>query len=601
MAEWWYADGDKRAGPVDVAELKRLFQKGSVGLGTLVWCEGMAAWKPLGEVDDLKSLLAAVPPPLPTAAVPPPLPTESAPPPLPLKDAIDPLNYPMARPWPRFFARTFDVWWETMLVSFLMGMGLALVGLGACIDTPPWVDNLFSMIIYASMNPTPAAIASTGFIWLCFPVALVFDSVVLGAAGNTPGKALLGLRVMTVDGHRLRFVQHLKRNMSMWIRGMCIGIPIANLFAMDAQERRLKRGQQASYDEPSRLTVRSRPIGMGRKLVLAVGLIAMLGINFALREAGRHARSGELFANLSAFRGADRVKQCVTRGDECLKNSQYDQAIKEFDEAIRSDPANAYALTRRAIAWQRKQEFDKALADYDQVIRLEPRDADHYVGRGDNWALKAHAESRPQDYGKAIADYGRAIAMDATKAIYFSARGDAYFAVNDYDRAIEDYSKAIRLDPKNAMVLFSRGTTWAQKRGFDQAVADFTEAIQLNPKNPTYYFGRANVWFGHRDYGNCISDCDEAIRLDPKDFAAYFIRGSARVEIKDYEKAVSDFDVVIRLEPANAYYYVCRADAWMRKLEYDKAIADFDKALQLDPNNTMAIDGRKLVRQMSGR
>jgi TPR repeat protein len=64
-AQWWYADKSINNGPVEADELKKLLQIGKINLKTLVWQERMVAWRPLDEVEELSSLKASVPPPLP--------------------------------------------------------------------------------------------------------------------------------------------------------------------------------------------------------------------------------------------------------------------------------------------------------------------------------------------------------------------------------------------------------------------------------------------------------------------------------------------------------------------------------------------------------
>jgi uncharacterized RDD family membrane protein YckC len=41
---WYYLMEGQPKGPIDVAELERLFQFGAIRLGTLIWREGMSAW-----------------------------------------------------------------------------------------------------------------------------------------------------------------------------------------------------------------------------------------------------------------------------------------------------------------------------------------------------------------------------------------------------------------------------------------------------------------------------------------------------------------------------------------------------------------------------
>lgn len=55
----------QQSGPFDLGTLKQQVQSGRLTRDTLVWCQGMANWQAAGQVAELKSLFASVPPPLP--------------------------------------------------------------------------------------------------------------------------------------------------------------------------------------------------------------------------------------------------------------------------------------------------------------------------------------------------------------------------------------------------------------------------------------------------------------------------------------------------------------------------------------------------------
>ncbi len=59
------AVGGQQAGPYDVQTLQQQARQGALTRETLVWKDGMDGWKKAGEVPDLQSLFASVPPPLP--------------------------------------------------------------------------------------------------------------------------------------------------------------------------------------------------------------------------------------------------------------------------------------------------------------------------------------------------------------------------------------------------------------------------------------------------------------------------------------------------------------------------------------------------------
>lgn len=257
MTAWWYAEKDQKTGPVDKDELKRLLQAGKIGPKTMLWHERMEAWWPLDEVDELNELNASMPPPLP------------------LETGPDPLSYPLATRWPRFFARVFDVWWETLLVAIILG---AVLGYYSA-SFVKWINGPFASL----------------FGLLCLPIALVLDALLYRASGNTPGKALLGLKVGTLNGKPLSLAQYVNRNFSIWVSGLALGLPFINLFTMANQSFRLGRGQQASYDEPTGFRVRSRPIGWVHKMAFGLAfsglLIVIAVLNRMEQTAQRNAIS----------------------------------------------------------------------------------------------------------------------------------------------------------------------------------------------------------------------------------------------------------------------------------------------------------------------
>ncbi|WP_318333202.1 SPFH domain-containing protein [Micromonospora sp. BRA006-A] len=65
QAQWYVGVGGQRQGPYDLGALTEQANAGALGADTLVWRTGMAQWQPAGQVPELASVLASVPPPLP--------------------------------------------------------------------------------------------------------------------------------------------------------------------------------------------------------------------------------------------------------------------------------------------------------------------------------------------------------------------------------------------------------------------------------------------------------------------------------------------------------------------------------------------------------
>jgi membrane protease subunit (stomatin/prohibitin family) len=67
QAQYYIAVNGQQQGPLSMPTLQQQVASGAIQRDTLVWKQGMAAWQPAGEVGEVASLFAAVPPPLPPA------------------------------------------------------------------------------------------------------------------------------------------------------------------------------------------------------------------------------------------------------------------------------------------------------------------------------------------------------------------------------------------------------------------------------------------------------------------------------------------------------------------------------------------------------
>jgi lipoprotein NlpI len=148
-----------------------------------------------------------------------------------------------------------------------------------------------------------------------------------------------------------------------------------------------------------------------------------------------------------------------------------------FNEQVKRDPKDDYALFMRGNGWDDKGEYDNALKDFDECIRLEPGIAGYYCTRGVVWAHK-------KEYDKAIKDYDEAIRLDPKDALAFNNRGNVWLNKKEYDKAIKDYDEAIRLDPKDALAISNRSVSLSIVR--KPAVAGFQQVLELQGNKGEY-------------------------------------------------------------------------------------------------------------------
>lgn len=262
--EWWYVDGGERKGPLSFEEARSLVAKGTLIPGTLVWKKGMEGWRPVSEISEFGDTITAIPPEVPR-------PTQRE----------GNIELPSAGPWRRFFARIIDLWIIMLPVSFTVSYLAGSISLEFAL----WVREPGSEYVLGL---------------LLLPIALLVESIIYGLFGTTLGKAILGIKVVTITAHKATAGQYLERLLGVYWGGLAIGVPFINLFTMFYQYRRVRRGKQAGYDE-GKFNVKSIKLGFFRivsAILMIVGLLfVQVGITAANQVVNRAHYSGTYWTN----------------------------------------------------------------------------------------------------------------------------------------------------------------------------------------------------------------------------------------------------------------------------------------------------------------
>jgi tetratricopeptide (TPR) repeat protein len=230
--------------------------------------------------------------------------------------------------------------------------------------------------------------------------------------------------------------------------------------------------------------------------------------------------------------------------------NNYDGAVADLTEAIRLDPQFATAHVRRAFAWRAKGKFDNALADCDAAQRINPSFAAVHIAKGAVW-------SSWRQYGLAISECSEAIRLDPNFAIAFGCRAYAWQLKKEYAKALPDYNEVIRLAPKTAIAYLNRGTTYDALEQYDQALADYDAASRLNPKSFSPLLARA--WLTatcpearYRDAKRSLKDAKKACELSEwKEGNCLGALAAANAENGDFLNAVKWQQKAIDLAPEN--------------------------------------------------
>jgi len=322
----------------------------------------------------------------------------------------------------------------------------------------------------------------------------------------------------------------------------------------------------------------------------------------------------------------------VQAGNEAFANRQLNEAMRDFNEALKIAPSSALARLMRGTVLLEGGDDAKAIVDFTAAILLAPSEYLAFQRRAvanENMGHAAEAASDKQlaaarqaalgtpttalkwqdrgiyletrsEFAAAIAAYDAALqaAPDFkrgfdTKSIY-ERRADLLANTGAPAKAITDYAQALLLDPKSLDLVLKRARAKSSLNvsgnNSVSPLEDFTtiidRAAELGP-NPGWlgeaYVGRASLLADRKEFPAAFKDLDAALALAPKNLQALALRALINRRQGKNEESLVDLNAFVSLSTTSVGVYVQRALIYGERGDYAKSLADYDRAVALAP------------------
>jgi len=331
-----------------------------------------------------------------------------------------------------------------------------------------------------------------------------------------------------------------------------------------------------------------------------------------------------------------RFEELVQRGKEAESAGNWEQAITNFEEALKLRPNSTVVETQLARAYLHRHEFEKALDFGGRALAAEPRNADaaKFAGRAAFDLNKPDLAAKYFQQGLAVKGTDAELHYWLGMSLY-SLR-DARHALDEFYRArlynpndVEDlymigkihwemcrqaWEEMVRVDPDSVRVKqmvaeqdeiknlypeaiakyqeiikqestapgfnYALGKLYLHIAKFDEAEEAFQAELKLDPHSPVAYYGLAQVALARQDLSSALQSANQAIQEKPDFGDAYVLLGRIELDAGDRQKAREVLEHAAALSPSDPSLFYMLGRVYTDLGEHDlaaKAVARYQQ------------------------
>ena len=274
----------------------------------------------------------------------------------------------------------------------------------------------------------------------------------------------------------------------------------------------------------------------------------------------------------------DRLEATVHAGRKALEGARYDDALRQFNEALRLKPEYDVAWLLRGHTLRRMGDFDGALQSFAQALRNNEDSEEGWMGL----AACLHELRR---YTEEVEAYDQLTKLHPRFVEAWLNKGAALHDRKDYPGAIACYDTVLALRPEHAAAWNNKGAALLRLGEEDRAAECFRQALQFNPDFFDAIVNRIYLSQKQGHHGDVAYWADRALRIREAAWL-WYVKGLAHLGLLESTNALKAFERALDLDPAlrDARAGARRAKELRAKVDFYRGVYEcFGTHLDGDP------------------
>jgi tetratricopeptide (TPR) repeat protein len=198
----------------------------------------------------------------------------------------------------------------------------------------------------------------------------------------------------------------------------------------------------------------------------------------------------------------------TVRGFDLELAGRQQEAIEQYEQALRIDPDYAEAHYNLGCALAQAGEIEKAIVHYEHALRIRPYYSEAHVNLG----IALVTQGRVQD---AITHYEQALRIKPDSAEAHNNLGIALVQTGRTPEAIGHFEQALRIKPDFTDAHYNLGVALGRAGRTPEAIGHFEQALRIKPDSADAHYGLGIALVQTGRTPEAIGHFEQALRIKP--------------------------------------------------------------------------------------
>ena len=224
-----------------------------------------------------------------------------------------------------------------------------------------------------------------------------------------------------------------------------------------------------------------------------------------------------------------------------LDQEKVNEALQEFEEAVRLDDSLAIAYAKIGDIYREQGKGDMAVAPYKRAIELLPYEFEYRYNLGTVYQSLSRNEEAADTYEGATELRPRNVPTRINMSV-------CYFHLEQYDKALTHCEKAVELDPQQPFAWSNLGALYDVTGKPYAAIRAYKKALELDPEQAAVHINLGTLYLKQGRMNDALAALKRAVELDPDSSVAHRRLGVAYSTMNRYSVAIEEFQRCLELD-----------------------------------------------------